>query len=208
MFHFIQILAALPLKIIFPTKIVGKKNIPKGACILSSNHTSNMDAVVFAVNTWEKKYYLAKKELFKNKFMAYFLSKLGAIKIDRQTSDVKAIKQCLTVLKNNKKLFIFPEGTRVKNEKMELGEVKHGVSMMAIKAKVPIVPIFISRKPKAFRRTKIFIGEPFTLEEFYGKKLDSEELDKAGDIVTSKMNDVRECAIKSLTKKKENVTLA
>ncbi len=202
MFHFVQIIAAMPVRMFYPTKIIGKKNIPKGACILSSNHTSNMDAVIFALKTWEKKYYLAKKELFKNKFMGFFLKKFGAIKIDRQSSDVTAIKNCLKVLKDGKKLFIFPEGTRVQNENMELGEVKHGVAMFAIKAKVPIVPIFISKKPKPFRRNKIFIGEPFTLEEFYGKKLDNEELEKAGEIVTRKMNEVRDNALNSLTKKK------
>lgn len=202
MFHFVQILLALPIRILFPTKIIGKKNIPKGACILASNHTSNMDAVIFAVKTWEKKYYLAKKELFKNKIFGFFIKKLGAIKIDRQSNDVTAIKNCLKVLKNNKKLFIFPEGTRVNNENMELGQVKHGVSMFAIKAKVPVVPIFIMRKPKIFRRNKIFIGKPFTLEDFYDKKLDSAELEKAGDIVTAKLNELREYALNSLTKKK------
>ena len=202
MFHFIQIIVALPLRMLFPTKIIGKKNIPNGACIISSNHTSNMDAVMLAVKTWEKKYYLAKKELFKNKLFGFILKKCGAVKIDRQANDVTAIKNCLKILKNNKKLVIFPEGTRVHNENMELGEVKHGVAMFAIKAKVPIVPIFISKKPKPFRRNKIFIGEPFTLEEFYGKKLDNEELEKAGEIVTRKMNEVRDNALNSLTKKK------
>ena len=157
MFHFFQFLLALPIRMLFPTKIIGKENIPKGACILSSNHTSNLDAVIFAVKTWEKKYYLAKKELFKNKLFGFFLKKLGAVKIDRQSNDVLAIKNCLKLLKDNKKLFIFPEGTRVHNENMELGEIKQGVAMFAIKAKVPIVPIFIVRQPKLFRRNKIFI---------------------------------------------------
>lgn len=202
MFHFFQFLLALPIRIMFPTKIIGKENIPKGACILSSNHTSNLDAVIFAVKTWEKKYYLAKKELFKNKLFGFFLKKLGAVKIDRQSNDVLAIKNCLKLLKDNKKLFIFPEGTRVHNENMELGEIKQGVAMFAIKAKVPIVPIFILRQPKLFRRNKIFIGKPFTLEEFYGRRLDSEELGKAGEIVLAKMEEIRQQSLNSLTKKK------
>mgnify|MGYP002795795086 FL=1 len=202
MFHFIQIIAALPLRMLFPTKIIGKKNIPNGACIISSNHTSNMDAVMLAVKTWEKKYYLAKKELFKNKLFGFILKKCGAVKIDRQANDVTAIKNCLKILKNNKKLVIFPEGTRVHNENMELGEVKHGVAMFAIKAKVPIVPMFITKTPKIFRRNRIYIGEPFTLEEFYGKKLTEEELKSAGEIVTAKMQEIREYALNSLTKKK------
>lgn len=202
MFHFFQFLLALPIRMLFPTKIIGKENIPKGACILSSNHTSNLDAVIFAVKTWEKKYYLAKKELFKNKLFGFFLKKLGAVKIDRQSNDVLAIKNCLKLLKDNKKLFIFPEGTRVHNENMELGEIKQGITMFAIKAKVPIVPIFIVRQPKLFRRNKIFIGKPFTLEEFYGKRLDGEELEKAGEIVLAKMEEIRQQALNSLTKKK------
>ena len=85
---------------------------------------------------------------------------------------------------------------------MELGELKHGVAMFAIKAKVPIIPIFITRKPKIFRRNRIYVGESFTLEEFYNQKLDNELLTKAGEKVTAKMNEIREFAINSLTKKK------
>ena len=76
MLHLAQILLYLPFKILYPTKVIGKKNLPKGSCIIASNHTSNLDAVVFALNTWEKKYYLAKKELFKNKFMTFFFKKI------------------------------------------------------------------------------------------------------------------------------------
>ena len=202
MLRLAQFLLTLPFKILYPTKIIGKKNLPKGKCIIASNHTSNLDAVVFALNTWEKKYYLAKKELFKNKFMAFFLKKFGAIKIDRQTSDISAIKNSLKVLKKGKKLVIFPEGTRVNNENMELGEVKQGVSLFAIKAKSQIVPMFILRKPKLFRHNKIFIGKPFSLADFYDKRLDNETLSQATLMVEEKMNELREFAFNSLTKKK------
>ncbi len=202
MFHFYQISLCLPVRFCFPAKIIGKENIPKGGCIISSNHTSNLDAILLAMHTWEKKYYLAKKELFSNKLSSSFYKSIGCIKIDRQKSDVNAIKNSLKVLKDNKKLVIFPEGTRNNNENMELGEVKHGVAMFATKARVPIVPMFVQKKPRLFRRTKIFIGKPFELEEFYGKKLSSEELDNASNIVAEKMNELREYALKSLTKKK------
>ncbi len=202
MFHFVQCLLALPIRMSYPTKFVGKNNIPKGACIIASNHTSNLDAVLLAVHTWEKKYYVAKKELFKSKLIGSFLKSMGAIKIDRQSTDVAAIKNCMKVLKENKKLVIFPEGTRNKNEDMQLGEVKHGVAMFAIKAKVPIVPMFIAKKPKFWRRNKVVIGKPFTLEEFYGQKLDNDVLQKASDIVAEKMNELRETTLNSLTKKK------
>ena len=202
MFHIIQIIVWLPLKILFPAKFYGRKNIPKGPCILASNHTSNVDVILFISNTWEKKYYLAKKELFKKRIFGWFIKMMGAIKIDRQGTDITAIKKSLKILKDRKKLFIFPEGTRVHNENMELGEVKQGVSMFAIKGKVPIVPIFISKKPKLFRRTKVFIGKPFELNDYFHIKMDSEELKKASDVVILKLNEVRDNSMKTLTKNK------
>jgi 1-acyl-sn-glycerol-3-phosphate acyltransferase len=210
MLRFIQTFFTLPMKVIFPTKIKGKENLKglkKQGAIIASNHTSNMDAVIFALNTWEKKYYLAKKELFKNKLFGGIIKSIGAVKIDRGASDITSIKTCLKLLKENKKLVIFPEGTRNKNsENMELGEVKHGTAMFAIKAKVPILPMFISRKPKAFKKTQIILGKPFTLEEFYGRKLDSTALDECAKIIAEKMNELREEFFKNDKKslKKEN----
>ncbi len=202
MFHFFQIICAPFIRFFFPTKFVNKKKIPKGACIIASNHTSNMDAINLAVHTWEKKHYLAKKQLFKNKVVGFFARKWGGIPIDRETNDINAIKTSLKVLKNGKKLVIFPEGTRLNNENMEMGEVKQGVAMFAIKARVPIVPMFIAKKPKVWRRNRVVVGDAFELDAFYGKKLTSDEMDEATKIVVQKMEELRQQTLMSLTKKK------
>lgn len=197
MFHFLQALAFIPGRIIFPSRIYGRKNLPKGKAILTINHTSNLDSVIIALGTYEKKYYLAKKELFKSKFRSGFLKSLGGIKIDRSIADIGAIKNALGVLKKGKKLIIYPEGTRNKSasdENFELGEVKSGAAMLAIKSKSPIVPIWIYNRPKAFRVTKVVIGKPYELDEFYGQRLGDEVLEKASAIVAGKLNEVRlEC---------------
>ena len=201
-FHFMQGITFIPLRMIYPTKFIGKKNIPKGPCIIASNHRSNMDAILLAVHTFEKKFYLAKKELFSTKFKNFLFTSIGGIKVDREANDVTAIREALKVLKNKKKLVVFPEGRRVNNENDEMGDFKNGVSMFAIKAKVPIVPMYITKKPKAFRRNRVYIGKPFTLEEYYGKKLTNEELNEAGQKVNDKLQELREYSINALTKKK------
>ncbi len=206
MLRLAQFFLYIPIKLTYPSKVVGKeviKTLKNKPAIFAMNHTSNLDAVLLAVNTWEKKYYLAKKELFKNKVFGSFLKGVGAVKIDRSTSDVTAIKNVLKLLKNNKKVVIFPEGTRNNNENMELGEVKHGTAMFAIKAKVPIVPIFISRKPKAYHKTIISIGQPFELSEFYGKKLEGTLLDQAGEIIAQKIEETKNNYQQTLIKKKK-----
>lgn len=191
------------MAMVYPTKIVGRKNLPKGKVIITLNHTSNLDAVVLILNTWEKKYFLAKKELFVSKARSWFLKKMGAIKIDREIADVNAIKEAFKVLKNNKKLVIFPEGTRNKTEELNLQQVKHGAAMIAIKTKTPIVPLWILNRPKTFRKTKILIGKPYELDEFYGQKLSDEVLEKASAKVAEKLNETKEQAQKMFNKKRE-----
>ena len=107
------------------------------------------------------------------------------------TSDQRTlIKECMKALKEGKKLYIFPEGTRLKDESKILGEIKSGLAMIAIKTKTPILTVWHERKPKAFRRSNIYIGKPYELTEFYGKKLDEETLNEANNVVREKMLEV------------------
>ena len=139
---------------------------------------------------------MAKKELFKNKLFGAILRNFGGIEIDREGNDINAIKNCMKALKSDKKLFVFPEGTRLKNEADILGEIKSGMALIAIKTKTPIVPIWIERKPKIFRKSVYTIGKPFELSEFYGVKLDEETLEKANAVVREKMLELREQTLK------------
>ena len=192
-FYICRFLSFLPLAIFYPTKIIGRKNLVKGRAILTPNHTSNMDIVLMLANMHEKKYILAKKELFKNKFFGAVLKSYGGISVDRQNADIGAIKKCLKLLKKEKKLIIFPEGTRNKGEDLnKLLEVKTGTAMLAIKSKSPVIPVRILKRPKMFRLTKIIVGEPFELNEFYDQKLNNEVLEKASKIIAEKIENLSE----------------
>ena len=57
---------------------------------------------------------------------------------------------------------------------------KGGVGMIASRAKVDILPLFIYKKAKVFRKNYIYVGNKFSLEEFYGRK-------DAGDEITEKI---------------------
>ncbi len=195
-----RIILFLPCMIMHPTRLKGKKNLPKGKAILCCNHVSNWDAILFNLRICQKPRFLAKKELFKGKLKAAFMRGIGAFPIDRQANDISAIKNCMKYLKEGKKLFIFPEGTRLVNEEEILGEIKGGLSLIAIKTQTPIVPIWIKEKPKLFRSSLYYIGKPYELSDFYGKKLDEQTLAEADKIVREKMLEVRE---NNLPKKKE-----
>ncbi len=193
MFYMIcKILMWIPIMIFHPTSIKGKKNLPKGRAILSVNHRSNWDYVLFGINSTTKYRVLAKKELFRNKFFGFILRNFGGIEIDREANDINAIKTCMKVLKDDKKLLVFPEGTRLKDESLVMGEIKSGLALIAIKTKTPIVPVWVRNKPKLFRRSIYYIGKPFELDQFYGKKLDEQTLQEANQIVRAKMIELGE----------------
>ncbi len=190
-FQICRFILWLPVWLIFPTVIKGRENLQKGKAIITPNHTSNLDILLILANTFEKKYVLSKKELFKNKFIGFFIKLIGGISIDRNNPDIKAMKNCLNVLKNEKKLIIFPEGTRNKGDVNQLGEIKNGTGMFAVKSKAKIIPVWISKRPKCFRLTKIIIGKPYELDEFYGKKLNDEDNKLINNIIKEKMIELK-----------------
>ncbi len=196
-----RILCWLPLTILHPTFIKGRKNMPKGRAIVACNHYSNWDVVLYHLNSRQKMRILGKQEMFKNKLLGAILRNFGGIAIDREGNDLNAIKECMKALKNDEKLLIFPEGTRLKNDNEILGEIKSGVAMMAIKTKSPIVPMWIEKRPRLFRKSVYHTGVPFELSQFYGVKLDEKVLEEATLIVREKMLELREQTLIKKNKK-------
>lgn len=182
---FIKIILFVPFWFVMPCFFRKKNNIPKGRVIFVCRHTSHLEPILIEMSIWRNQYFLGKKELFKNSLVAWLGRHCGVIPIDRGKPDLTAIKQCIKVLNSNEILTIFPEGTRNKSE--EMGEIKNGTAMIAIKTKSPIVPITFKKTPKVFRLNSLEFGEAFTLEEFYGKKLDKETLDKAAENIALKL---------------------
>ena len=115
---------------------------------------------------------MAKKQLFSIPVLGGFLRAIGVFPVDRGHSDIGAVKTAIQSLRDGWNLFLFPEGTRVKDPGH--AEIKSGAGMMAIRAGVKLVPVFIGTKKRLFRRTPIIIGEPFA-PEYTGRKGTAEE---------------------------------
>jgi 1-acyl-sn-glycerol-3-phosphate acyltransferase len=181
----------LPLTILFPTKILHRERFPKGKCIATSNHYSNLDALLYDLKFVKKFRFMAKSELFKNKFNAFILKRFGAYPVDRQNVSPSVFKKTLTELKQNHQVFIFPEGTRNKKETEEMQSVKQGIITFASKGDAEIVPMLIYQKAKVFRKNYIIVGEPFKVEGQNPARLTKEETENNLKIYTEKMNALR-----------------
>ena len=190
-------------RLLYPAKFYGKENIPQGKVVIIANHFHAVDCGFIARVYNKDIYFLAKKELFENKFFGKIIKSFGAIPVDRKNPDMQSMLTCMRILKDEHKLVVFPEGTRNKTGTTELQPIMGGAMIFAVKAKSPIVPIIINNKPRIFRKTFVMIGKPFELDEFYGKKLTEETISELEVFVTAKMKELQQELFATIKKRKE-----
>jgi len=162
--------------------IKGKENVPEGAAMVCSNHSSLMDPVFIglAFGIGNFMHFIAKVELFRKPGLSALITKLGAISVDRNIQDITTIKATLGYFKIGEKVAIFPEGRRVTEE--DSVAAKSGAIKLAERAGVPLVPIFVPRKKRLFRKTKLVIGEPYLIEKQQERRT-AEEYARLADVL-------------------------
>ncbi len=155
---------------LWPVKIINANKFVEGKGIYVCNHFTMLDPVPFVTDLFEYDFNaLMKEESLDLPIIGKILPKIGVISIKRGEADLRAIKKCMDVLKNNQPLIVFPEGTRNKTGNKQMLEFKDGVAMFALKTKSPIIPMIYSKPIKTFRKTYLLIGDPMYLDEFYGE---------------------------------------
>ncbi len=194
-FYFCLIILYIPLLIVLPTRVTGKKNLPKkGRVIFCTNHQTLCDPVIIAYKLTGRRFrFMAKKPLFKHKISGAFLKGIGAYPVDyKAATDIKAVKQTIKYLKEEKAVCIFPEGGRRDSDINN--ELKNGVAMFALRTNTPVVPACFVKKPGFFKLNRLIVGKPIYLhemEQFKDKKADKELLDQASDIINHGIFDLK-----------------
>ncbi len=137
-----------------PLTITGREKFRaiKGPCVVVANHTSHMDGLVLhcalpqrvrwnvysgaAADRWFVK---GRKELVMQPW--YQSLAMGTFPIQRGGGS-KALDYPKQLLDKGCNLIIFPEGTRSTSRSM--AKFRHGVSILALEKKVPVVPVFLT----------------------------------------------------------------
>lgn len=176
-YDIISVLMRLWFTVFMPVKVIGKENVPKeGPCLLCANHLTFVDPFLIASKVYPAPiYYMAKKELFEKPVVKSIITAIGAYPVARGERDMNAIRTTFALLKENRIIGIFPEGTRSKDG--ETHELQSGLAMIALRSGAKVVPAFIDGKYRLFRGPKLHFGEPVALDDL-GGKIDSAALNE------------------------------
>lgn len=174
-------------KIYYRAEVRGLENIPKeGPLIFCGNHRSYLDPPLMVATAKRDLKFLAKQELYNNKFLSFLGWVFEAIPVKRDEKDLTAIKESLKVLKQGNCIALFPEGTRNGLEKGE--KVKDGAAFFAVRSGALVVPCGIKGGEKGNRKVTITYGKPLDFSKYKGSK-DKEVLD---NITEEIMNNIIE----------------
>lgn len=178
-YRLLRFLAVIVFHTIYPLKYHNKERLKnlQTPCIVIGNHKHFLDPIAVAFQIKNKPvYYFAKKELFENKIVASFLKNAYGIPVSRKKSDMQAMRTALKVLKQGNILGIFPEGTRHKEGVMK--DVESGTSLIALRSKVPVIPIYIKGKISAFKMNHVYVGEPIDYNDILAKGVNKTTCDE------------------------------
>jgi 1-acyl-sn-glycerol-3-phosphate acyltransferase len=163
---------------LFDLRVYGQDNIIEdGPALLAMNHQSFLDPPFAGISCKREVFYLARKTLFDIPVLGPIIRRLNVIGVDRDGSDVAALKAVIRVLKSGGCTIVFPEGTRTRDGNLQ--PARAGAGFIIAKTLAPVVPMRIFGAYEAFPRDSKFphpspvtvvVGQPmrFTAAEVAG----------------------------------------
>ena len=168
----------------------------EGPYIFMSTHQGYYDVFALLAHLPFQFKWLVKKELFSVPFLGWTMAAAGYINIDREGTrkTVEALNEAAKKIREGMSIVIFPEGSRSPNGSIQ--PFKKGGFTLAIKSKVPIVPIAITGSRKIMPKDRltvtsgeirIRIGYPIETKD-YSLKDRKPLMEKVKETITNNFN--------------------
>jgi 1-acyl-sn-glycerol-3-phosphate acyltransferase len=175
------------VRVLWRVHISGSLAIPprQGAVIIC-NHRCPLDPSFIALTVLRVVHWMVAKEYCEDPALRWLLRTCGAIPVSRAGIDTAATRKAIRLAQNGGLVAMFPEGRINTTEEMLLPS-RPGAAMIALKARVPVVPCYIHGSP--YNGTtlgcllmpasvKLIIGRPIDLTPYYDRDGEREVLEE------------------------------
>ncbi len=168
----------------FRLRAASLRNIPRrGAVLIIANHQSLLDPIAIGLGVRRHMHYLARKTLFNNPIMGWFLRTVNVVPIDQEGVGKEGIRAILERLGGGNPVLVFPEGNRTDDGSLK--PLRPGVGLLVHRVRAPIMAVGVagayetwSRHQKLPRFAPLFlprVGQSITV--VYGPPRDPATLD-------------------------------
>jgi len=168
-------------RVLWRTRVSGPLPIDdsQGAVIVC-NHISGIDPLLIQLCTHRVVHWMVAREYFEMPGMSIVFRALGSIPVNRGGVDTAATKLAIRLVQQGGLVGLFPEG-RVNQTDDLLLPGRPGAALIALKAKVPVIPCYVSGAPydgtalgSFFMKAnaRVVLGQPIDLSEYYGREGD------------------------------------
>ncbi|MEZ6049358.1 MAG: lysophospholipid acyltransferase family protein [Planctomycetaceae bacterium] len=177
----------------------------EGPGLIIANHRSPVDPLL--VCTWNhlgprKRIFrlisfLMAKEYYTIPGVGWACRTMDCVPIARSGRDMSGVKECLNLLKEGHLVGVFPEG------KINTGEgllpFGSGMAWLALKAQVPIYPVFIQNSPVGKSmvdpffmktRSRLVYGEPIDLSPYFADQKKKETLEEVTELLQQRLGEL------------------
>lgn len=173
---------------LFPLEGFDACHVPaEGPFLLAANHASYLDPPGVGICFRRPIHYFARDSLFRGP-ADRILRGVNAVPVNRDGSDLAAIRRALDVLKAGEGLLVFPEGTRSPDGNFL--PPQRGIGLLACKGEVPVVPARLfgthramgrSRRPVWGTAIQVRFGRPLAPVDYDPGRTDKNRFDTAAE---------------------------
>ncbi len=169
-------------RVLWRTETIGKLELPdhQGAVIVS-NHRSGIDPLLIQLCTGDRiVHWLVAREYYEAIGISIVFRSLRSIPVNRGGIDTAATKTAIRYAQNGGLVGLFPEG-RVNMTDELLLPGRPGAALIALRARVPVVPCYVENPPYdgtamgsffMAAKARVVMGRPIDLSAYYDREAD------------------------------------
>ena len=196
---FVRITGAIPTLLWYRPKVLyenkaAKKKI-RGGALLISNHNCFFDPVYVMLTVWYRRHhFICNKEFYDTK-AKWFLERVLCIPIDISNPGFQTMKEINDHLLNDELVSMFPEG-HINDGSGEMRQFKSGMVLMSMRAKVPIVPVYVCKHQPRYSRLRVVIGEPIDINKMFSSRPTMSDIEEITSRLFEKENELKKIAFR------------